>query len=125
MVAYPQSPVLALQAATPAAGFALQNGTPTILTWTAPNDGNLHRFAIYGNTVITSTETGGAIHITWTPPTAGSSTSAGTDSGGTAAGIKNWTVVTGIVAAGTTVTLSQSSALTAGAATAFAEIWGS
>ena len=119
------APVMGLLAATPVAGFALANGTPTLVSWTAPADGQQHRFMVTGNTVIGSAETGGAVHVTWTTPGSGA-TSAGTDPGGTAGpGVKNWTLTMGVVAPGTTVTVSQSSALTLGAATSYAEIWGS
>ena len=47
-------------------GFALQNGTPTILEWTAPNDGKLHVVLTALLVVVTNPETGGpcGIHTT-------------------------------------------------------------
>jgi len=111
-----------LQATTGPNGFALQNGTPNILSWTAPPDGQLHRFMVIGDTVVTSAETGGAVSCTFTSPTG--APHAGTlDAGGNAGGTKNWNQLTGIVAAGTTVTVAQSGALTVGAAVTFAELW--
>ena len=53
---------LELQIATPYIGFTLVNGTPDIITWTAPNDGQLHRFEIYARLIVSSDMTGGAIY---------------------------------------------------------------
>ena len=117
------SGVLAKQADTGDAGVALVNGTPVIITWTAPNDGNLHAFTVIGGTHVTLAETGGAIHAAWTTPD-GAAASAGTDPGGRAAGGQGWTSVSGTTGPGETLTVSQSSALTAGAATAWAQIYG-
>jgi hypothetical protein len=127
MVAYPQSPVLELLAATPEAGFALQNATPTILSWTAPNDGNLHRAKLIIYLLVTSGETGGNINIDFTDPS-NTSRAFGLGLSGKAAGEYGnqqyeWESL--FAYPGTTVTLVQSSALTGGAATVWAEIWGS
>jgi len=116
------SAYLALVASTTTAGFTLQNATPGIITWNAPNDNQPHWFIAIGNTVVGSAETGGAISCTFTSPT-GSSHLGTLDAGGNAGGTKNWNQLTGVVAPGTTVTIAQSSALTAGAAVAFAGIW--
>jgi hypothetical protein len=120
-------PPLQLQAATPAAGVALVNGTPNIITWTTPSDGRLHRFMVAASNVITVSETGGAIQVAWTAP-----------DGSTAVA---WTLFTGnqapgynfalsalnpqLAAPGTVVKVVQSTALSVGAAAAWAEIWGS
>ena len=52
------APNLGLLASTFAAGglagFALQNATPNILTWTAPNDGNYHRVVVAASIGVTS-----------------------------------------------------------------------
>jgi hypothetical protein len=114
---------LALQAATPVAGFALQNATPTILTWTAPNDGALHRVLLMINLHVTSAETGGSIGVTIPLPD-GSSLTPTINAGGFGAGVQAYTY-TDFVKAGGTTTFSQTGALTGGAATVWAEIWGS
>jgi hypothetical protein len=111
-----------LQASTGAAGFALQNGTPTILSWTAPNDGQLHRATLIAGQHVTSAETGGAVNLnTFLPDGTAVNPSifpGGGGTGGTGATTDR------IVQAGSTVSLVQSSALTAGAATVWAELWG-
>ena len=114
---------LGLQATTGAAGFALQNGTPNILTWTAPNDGNLHRVVILGNLIVTSAETGGAIGVTNLTSPSGANHSPGLSAGGVGVSLVTYTQ-SFFVEAGTTVTLAQTSALTAGAAVFWADIWG-
>lgn len=120
-------PAMVQQAATPFAGYTLVNGTGNIITWAVPNDGRLHRFAVFASEDVISATTGGAVTVSWTLPD------------GTAA---SWVILpatqgaTGFVAAqnssylvlcrpGTTVTVTQSSALTGGSAVAWAEIWGS
>lgn len=114
---------LNLLAATPVAGFALQNGTPAILTWTAPNDGQLHRVIVAQTAHCTSAGTGGRVNVNGTAPD-GSALAvqalAANQGTGTTANL-----VTILVQAGTTVTLAQFSALTAGAVTAWFELWGS
>ena len=57
---------LALLGTTGLSGFALQNATPTIFTWTAPNDGNMHRVTLFGTLIVASTETGGALSLNLT-----------------------------------------------------------
>lgn len=113
---------LALATGTPTAGFALQNGTPTILTWTAPADGNPHRVSLVTNLHVTSLETGGAVTLNTTLP---DSTAANPQvyAGGAAAAVYQFSQDR-IVGSGTTVTLVQSSALTAGAAVLWAQLWG-
>jgi hypothetical protein len=119
-------PTLALQATTGATGYALVNGTGNVITWTPPNDGNLHRVLLLSGTRITSTETGGQVQLTYTDPSGGSVTLT-IFTGGTSAGYAapNFGQSVAMVQAGTAVTLKQSSALTGGAAVMWAEIWGS
>lgn len=105
-------------------GFALQNGTPTILSWTAPNDGQLHRFQIIPSADVTSTMTGGQVNATWTYPD-GNGDGGGLVSGGQVAGNNGANFISRIIAAGSTVTIKQTSALTGGAAKMWAEIWAS
>jgi hypothetical protein len=113
-----------LQAATPAAGFALQNGTPAITSWQVPNDGQEHRVTVFASLDVTSLQTGGAVTVTITDPggTVGTHT---LYAGGVAPGSVAPGVFVMIVKAGTTVSLAQSTAQTAGAAVLYAEIWGS
>lgn len=114
------------QASTGPAGFALVNSTPSILVWTPPNDGQLHRVIAIVNIEVTSAETGGAITMLFKDP-AGNSHNFSVFAGGLglggfppSAGSQLFTIQ-----AGQPVTLSQSSALSAGAATVWAEFWGS
>jgi len=114
-------------AATPAAGFPMQNATPTVLSWAVPNDGNLHEFIICSCKVVTSAETGGLVQVSFTDP------------GGT---VRNLTIYPGTQGAGfqattgapsslmccqagTTVSVNQVSALSAGASTLWCKLLGS
>jgi hypothetical protein len=117
---------LALQATTGPAGYTLVNGTGNILTWTPPNDGQLHRVVVISSLHVTTTEVGGAIRLTYTTPDgtgAGSLSIYGgnTVGPGIAIGANN----SPIVQANATVALTQTSALTSGAAVLWAELWGS
>lgn len=117
---------LTVKAATPAAGFALQNGTPTILTWNVPNDGLVHRFELSAVQHVTSAETGGGVNATFTAPDGSAGTifpfGAGTGIGVSAPiGGAQGPVE---VQAGSVVSVVQGSALTVGAAVVFAAILG-
>jgi len=115
-----------LVATTGESGFALQNGTPTIISWTAPNDGNLHRVQLFFLVDVTSTQTGGAVQAQPISPlgdTAFIVVFAGGASSGTSHGPANATTFT--IGPNTTFSLVQSSAQSAGAAKVFAEIWAS
>ncbi len=118
-------------AATPITGVAKIDNTQNILSWTLPDDGELHRVALFYTGHVTSAETGGAV-------TFGSMSSAG---GGVLLpdGSPMWVTVTGggsapggfssgmsaelVVGPGCEVFLYQSSALTAGSSVLWAEIW--
>lgn len=115
---------LQLMATTGAAGFALQNATSTILSWTAPADGNLHRVNIESLLVVSSAETGGAIQLTAVDPL-GASHNYSLISASLGAGGQRGTATFIAVQAGSTVTVNQQSALTVGAAILWAEIWAS
>ena len=123
-------PALQLQAATPVAGVALVNGTPTILIWTAPADGKQHRFMVFASMNVTVTEVGGAVGVAFTTPDQGSLTNnafPGLFTGAQGAG-NNYAqayAVSQVVKPGSTVVVAQTSALTSGAAVLWAEIWGS
>lgn len=114
-------------ATTGTAGFALTNGTPTIISWTAPNDGAMHMFVCISTVHVTSAETGGTIQVIYQSPISGVTNhftqafagGLGTDTNG-----QTGTTVFALVQPGTTVTVQQTAALTAGAATVYAELWG-
>lgn len=112
-----------LVATTGVNGFMLQNATPNILSWTAPNDGNMHRLIVFATLHVTSSETGGKVVLNFTAPDGGTGSNSMT-AGGTAAGVFATDVPFCVCAeAGTTATLAQATALTAGAAVVWAEIW--
>lgn len=121
--AHPNTGVLANVASTGTAGYTLVNGTGNILTWTAPNDGQMHRVLILGEIKVISAQTGGAIVCTFTYPDASASPSASINTGGAGTGYHGLNNPTFLVAPGTTVTLQQSTAQTAGAAVGWFEIW--
>lgn len=114
---------LKLQAATPVTGFALQNGTPSIISWTPPNDGLLHYAAIFACLDVTSAETGGEVDVNFTAPSgnAGSGVLAGGGHGVVTLPANTYMVP---VKAGSAIAVVQGSALTAGAAKIWASIWG-
>src|SRR5215475_7538353 len=115
---------LALVATTGPDAFQLQNATPSILSWTAPSDGLLHRAAIYACKSVTANETGGAISVyinnaSWATVLfpGGQQTTFRIASGSATAAIA--------VPSGATLNVVQSSALTAGFSYLFCEIWAS
>lgn len=118
------TPALALQAATPAAGFALQNATPTVLSWTAPADGLLHRVAVFAALDVTVATTGGALFVGYHDP-AGTFTEHQLYAAAQAVGSPAPASYNIMVQAGQSVQILQTSAMTAGAAALWAEIWGS
>jgi hypothetical protein len=97
----------------------LTNGTPTILTYTTPNDGRPHQVLITGTMHVTSATTGGAVQGVYSAPdglvTFTAALSAATQAVGAHPSGGTWATV----APNTTITISQSSAVTAGAA----KIW--
>jgi hypothetical protein len=115
-------------ATTGTAGFALQNGTPSIITWTAPSDSAIHVFTCISVAHVTSTETGGTVQVVYQSPISGAGNhfsqiiagALSTDSSG-----QTGTTIFGLAQPGTTVTVEQTTALTAGAATVYVELWGS
>lgn len=109
-----------LQVATPAAGFTLQNGTPTILTWTAPNDGKLHPFNVYFRCIVSVAETGGHVGFTFGSTGNGINLNSGTEGVGDH---ENESGSAFLAFANETITVSQLSALTAGAAIVYCQIW--
>jgi hypothetical protein len=117
------SPALQLVASTPETGFALQDATPAIVTWTAPNDGQQHYVMCMASEQVTSALTGGSVIGLITPPGGGSPAQPQALAAGQAAGnhVGNFACVVG---PGTTVTIEQGSAVTGGAATVWIGLWG-
>jgi hypothetical protein len=117
---------LGLLATTGVAGFTLVNATPAVLSWTAPNDGNLHRYQIFAQLAVTSDETGGELAIVFSAVNGTLETqqfaAANLTTGVYGPGSFSW--LTGLVEPGSTLTLEQFSALTGGAAVFWAELWG-
>lgn len=104
---------------TAAAGFAKVNGTPNILTFNTPNDGNLHAVSIAIAENVVALETGGQVSVTYTVGGHASGLIA-LYNGGAAAGFKSQsdTFIYSLIAdPNTAVTLLQSTALTAGGPT--------
>jgi hypothetical protein len=123
MTITPPNPGLTLVASTGVAGFAKQNGTPNILTWTAPNDGNPHSVIIFASETVTTLEAGGGIGDSFTAPGGGFQTAtAAVFAGAKAAGTYHAEDMM-VVGPGTTLTVFQGSALTSGACTVWLTIW--
>jgi len=114
---------LVKQADTGPNGFTMINGTQTILTYTTANDGLLHTVIVNLGVLVTVLQVGGALQLAWTDP-AGNARTSTLNSGGLGTGMTNVALAERVVQANTTVTLSQSSALTAGASVAYAQLWG-
>lgn len=114
---------LGLLATTGPGGFVLQNATPIIFSFKVPNDGLLHRFLLYGILVVTVTEVGGGVQMNnsggggWNAALFASNT-AGPATRGNQLGAAQ-------LGDGTVLNLQQVAALTGGAATLYAELWGS
>lgn len=107
----------ALDQGAQVAGVALINGTPNLLTYFVPNDGNPHAILIIGAAIVTSAETGGAVQVVLTDQTSGQTSTTTISAGTLAAGVQATTVVAATLSAGSKVVINQSSALSAGAAT--------
>lgn len=114
---------ISTQAKTPLAGFALQNGTSDILTWTTPNDGNLHTVDVAGVLVVSLLEVGGLIRLLYT--LGGNQIAQTLWAGGSAVG-NYYSAFAGAVTCdpNTTQRLQQNTALTSGSASLFATILG-
>lgn len=121
----PDTAPFQLQATTPVGGFALVNGTPDILVWTAPNDGKLHRALVLAQLQVTVNETGGQVNIVGATPVINAAVlfANGSVVGGYSGQAGGYIVVT--LQPGQTIRVAQAIALTAGAAVLFGEIWGS
>lgn len=113
-------------ASTGSSGFAKQNGTPVIATWTAPNDGVLHYADVSYLVNVATAETGGQVQVqlqNTTPATVATKT---IDAGGNGTGYALPTAYAAkfSVPPGYTFRLIQSTALTVGASTVYASIVG-
>lgn len=100
------------------AGTALVNGTPTILSYTAPADGHTHAVEVFFTKTVTSAETGGAVAAQIGANSIGNINLSG---GGGAAG----TFPNGqqcLLGSGQTLNINQTTALTAGASSVVATI---
>lgn len=114
------------QVTTGITGYTLVNGTGTVISWTPPADGLLHRFTVTSTLVVTSGTTGGNIQVTFNDPGGNARTPqlySPTQSTGMATPTMSSAVHT--CQGGTAVTVFQQTAMTAGAAVLYAEIWGS
>ena len=109
-------------ATTGTAGVALINGNLTILTWTAPNDGKTHTVFIAASITVTAAETGGQCNVNGTSPGGAYGTLFFSSSQAAATYPAQGTQVY-VVGPGDTLSLAQVSALTAGAATVYGEMW--
>jgi hypothetical protein len=119
---------MSLLAATPAAGFTLTNGTPVIVSWTAPSDGKLHRVAVFASQDVTVATTGGQVVGSFNLPDG--TNVAKTMFAATQGTGQNFPAAAGFptqlnVEAGQTVSVFQNSAVTAGTAVVWVELWGS
>lgn len=120
---------LELVATTGLNGVALVNGTPTILSWTAPNDGKMHRVITFSQLYVSVATTGGQVDAS-VPLPSGNTSLKGIFSSTLAVGDyplsqDNWPYSLALIPPNTTFSVVQQSALTAGAAKIWAEIWAS
>ena len=114
---------LRLAAISPPGGTPLINGTQTLLTWTAPNDGKQHAIYVAAIANITVAETGGQVVINYT--IGGQNGQPQLLSPNTAAQLLAANQNAFMVDPGTTVNILQSTALTAGTAVFFGSIFAS
>lgn len=121
------APMLTKVAATPLAGYTYVNGTGTIISWTAPNDGQMHRVVLIGQIrSITVPQTGGAISMSLEYPDGSGNPSPSVNAGGNGTGgFHGFSNTVFLVQPGSTIALQQSSAQTAGSTVLWAELWAS
>lgn len=114
------------QAFTPDAGFPLVNGTPNIVTWAIPNDGHVHRHLIIASESVISAMTGGVVTVNFQDPNGDFFTYTLFNGSVASPGFNGSEFTYPVICKpGSTVFVSQASPLSAGAATVWAEIWGS
>ena len=105
-------------ATTGAAGYVLVNGTGTIISVTAPNDGNLHLCIVSGLLHITTIIVGGQI-VYGVPGDYTNTLLAGSEGTG-------WVAAGGVAITmqpGTTLNMVQNTAVSSGAAVLYASLW--
>lgn len=117
-------PGLFVLATLTTAGYTYINGTGNIISYTFPNDGLTHRVLPSGELVVATTQTGGQIQMTYTSPD-GVVRTAQLDAGGHVNGTFTLNNTSYTVAPNSTVTIKQNTALQAGAAVLYPELWGS
>jgi len=105
---------------TPVAGFPLQNATPTLFSWQVPNDESLRVVVSYTNKIVSSAETGGTIVLQFNDMN-GTLRNAIIDPGGRGTGFFQDSEVV-YPQPGSVVSLKQTSALTLGASSLWAEL---
>jgi len=118
---FPPLPQARILASTPGTGYTLVNGTGAVISWTAPNDGNVHFVTTAIQVVVTSGETGGQFQVATGSVAAVTIDAGGHGSAGSYTGSEG---VSQAVLPGQTVTVNQSTALTVGAAVAYIAIIG-
>jgi trimeric autotransporter adhesin len=111
-------------ATTGLTGVALVNGTGNLsgMTWTAPNDGNLHRVLLLATTVASGSPSGGIIQASYTDPSNTARASQGAFAT-QASGYNYPSQFVWMIYPNTTFLLKQTSPLTAGSATLYGDIW--
>lgn len=111
------------QVTTPQAGIALAASTPTLLSWTAPNDGVNHRVSFWASTSSVSA-VAGDIGFNFTTPDGVTGGPFRCITGGQN-GLNYAFSVQLIIKPGSTFSIVQMNALTGGSCTFWGEIWGS
>lgn len=114
------------KAATTTSGYVLVNSTGNVISWTTPNDSAQHAALVFAQKIVTSNETGGAIQIQYTDP-GGNSRAFNLFPGGQTNGDQqpgSPAVLFVLAAPNTAVTIAQTSALSVGASTLWAALWG-
>lgn len=128
------APELSLVASTGASGYTLNStaGDTTIFSWTAPNDGNLHRFMLSAAYDVTGTAgniNNGTCNMFYNTPGGASAIFDAVVDTGASAPSSHSVDTTGfnIIGPGKTVTLQQSAAMTTAGITVtlWAELWAS
>jgi hypothetical protein len=117
---------LGLVATTGAGGYALTNGTAAILSWTAPNDGLMHRAQVFASLHVTATETGGAVSTITTLPDSTANTVrvfTTNQTSGVYYPISQTCPTEFLIKANSTISFNQTTALSGGTAVTFAELW--
>jgi hypothetical protein len=122
----PPNPIsgLSLVATTGLSGFTMVNGTPNLFSWTAPSDGNMHRLFLVGEQIVTGALTGGKVTANFTDPS-GAVQTRQIFAPSNGVGFSGPQALTFTVAPGSVCAVQQNSAVTAGAAVMYLEMWAS